>query len=279
MPKSIAIVGVGAIGCEFATFFSSFGVEVTLIGRGSQLLPHEDEDVSKALLRAFKKRGVRVMTSATISKAEIKVEEVELFINQGEPIKCELVLVAAGRTPYVEGLNLQNAGINRDEKGFIEVSPSFQTSQSHVYAIWDCVNTPGFAHAARAEAKVAASNVINARKEENASVSPSAVFSDPSVASCGLREKEAKARGIEVEVKKAYFKANAKAKIHGDDSGFVKIIVCPKSGIILGAAIIGAQATEIIHELLLAIEKKLTTRELKGMIHVHPSVSEIISYL
>ena len=137
----MAIIGVGPIACEFATFFNTFGIKVTLIGRSSQLLPSEDEDVSKALLRVFKKSNITVITSATIAKTELNENGVELFLNDSQDnIQCELVLSATGRVPYSDGLCLKNAMVKQDEKGFIEVRPSFMTSQKHIYAIGDCTS-------------------------------------------------------------------------------------------------------------------------------------------
>ena len=281
LPASICIVGGGPIGCEFATFFNAFGVEVTIIARGTQLLSSEDEDVSKALLRAFKKKNIKVITSATVKSVQVDEKGVELIVEAQaeEHVQSELVLCASGRTPYTQELKLENAGVELNARGFVGVDASFQTSQKHIYAIGDCIDTPAFAHTAYAEAKLAAENIISGLAATNVHITPSTTFTDPPVASCGMKEREAKEQGREVEVKKAYFKVNAKAKIHGDDSGFSKIIVCAQSGIVLGASIIGPEATEIIHELVLAVEKELTYVELKGMIHAHPTISEIIRYL
>ncbi|MCD6433452.1 MAG: dihydrolipoyl dehydrogenase [Sulfurimonas sp.] len=280
LPKSIAIVGVGPIACEFATFFNAFGVEVTLIGRSSQLLPNEDEDISKALLRVFKKSNIRIITSATVTKAKLNEDSVELFLDANqESIKCELVLCAIGRIPNCESLNLENANVKVDERGFVEITPSLRSSQKHIYAIGDCIDTPAFAHTAYAEAKIATKNIINSESKTNTHITPSTIFTNPQIASCGLKERDAKKQGREIEVKKAFFKVNAKAKIHGDDSGFAKVIVCAKSAVVLGASIIGVEATEIIHELVFAVEKKLTITELREVIHAHPTVSEIITYL
>jgi len=162
---------------------------------------------------------------------------------------------------------------------FIQVNSAFQTTEEHIYALGDCIDTPAFAHTAYAEAKIAAHNILTGEKTANTHITPSTIFSHPQIASCGLREKEAIKQGIAVEVRKALFKVNAKAKILGDDSGFAKIIVCSQSGVILGATIIGTQATEIIHELVVAVEKKITANELRAMIHAHPTVSEIVRYL
>ncbi len=280
LPKSIAIIGVGPIACEMATFFSALHVKVTLIGRSQRLLPSEDEDISKALLRVFKKSDITVLTSTTIAKAQLNVEGVALSFNENqENIQCELVLSAAGRIPYTKGLNLENIGLNSDEKGFIEVSASFVSSQKHIYAIGDCINTLSFAHTAYAEAEIVASNIINSKSDINTHITPSTIFTNPQIASCGLKERDEKEQDIEIEVKKAYFKVNAKAKIYGDDAGFVKLIICSKTGIILGATIIGVEATEIIHELVLCVEKKFTLEALREVIHAHPTISEIITYL
>lgn len=279
LPASVVIVGGGPIGCEFATFFNAFGVEVTLLVRGEQLLSSEDEDVSKALLRAFKKRDIKVITSTLIQKAEIDEQEVRLYLDTDECIKSELVLCATGRIPYTQGLLPENAGIELDTKGFVNVNEAFQTVQKHIYAIGDCIDTYAFAHTAYAEAKIAAHNIISGETRSNTHITPITTYTDPAIASCGLKEKEAAEQGHAVEIKKVVFKVNAKAKILGDDSGFAKLVVSADSGVILGASIIGAEATEIIHELVLAVEKKLTYMDVKEMIHAHPSVSEIIRYL
>lgn len=280
LPKSIAIVGAGPIACEFATFFNSFGVEVTLIGRSARLLSGEDEDVSKALLRAFKKANIKVITSAILSKSEVMEDGVELFFEgTQESIKCELVLSAVGRVPNTQDINIENAGVKLDKKGFVVITPSFASSQEHIYALGDCVDTPAYAHTAAAEAKIVAKNITAHESKTNPHLSPSTIFTNPQIASCGLKESEAKEQAIEVEVKKALFKVNAKAKINGDDAGFAKVVISAKSGVVLGACIIGVEATEIIHELVFAVEKKLTITELREVIHAHPTVAEIITYL
>ena len=280
LPKSVVIMGCGPIGCEFATFFNTFGVDVTMIGRSEQLLPSEDVDVSKALLRVFKRNSIKVFTSTTVKSSEETEDGVKLTLTEtNESIECEIVLSAVGRVPNTDGLNLSNAGVEIDDKGFIVVKPSFQTTKEHIYATGDCINTPAFAHTAYAEGEITASNIINNEKQSNTHITPATIFTNPEIASCGLKENEAKEKGIEVDVKKAYFKVNSKAKIHGDDSGFIKMLVCPKSDVILGATIIGVEATEIIHELVIAVERKVTAKELKGLIHAHPTIAEIVSYL
>jgi len=281
LPASVAIVGGGPIGCEFASFFAAFGVQVTLIVRGPRLLSNEDEELSKALMRAFKKRNIRILTSSTVQSAEVGEEEVTLQL-EGESsgtLRCEVVLCAAGRLPNTGDLGLEKAGVELSKKGFVSVDAAFRSSQPHIYALGDCIDTPAYAHTAYAEARIVARNIATGEAGENSRFSPSAIFTHPAVASCGLQESQAKQRGLDIEVKKAYFKANAKAKIKGDDAGFAKIVVDAGSGRILGAALIGAEATEIIHELLLAVEREMTTQELRSHIHAHPTVSEILTHL
>lgn len=280
LPKSIAIIGCGPIGCEFATFFNTFGVDVTMVGRSAQLLPSEDLDVSKALLRVFKRDGIKVILSVTVESSKVYEDGVELILSENkESIKCDMVLSAMGRVPYTDGLNLLSAGVELDDRGYIDVKPSFQTTQEHIYAAGDCIPTKAFAHTAYAEAKISANNIINNQNLSNTHITPSTIFTHPEIASCGLKENEAKEQAKEVDVKKAYFKVNSKAKIHGDDSGFIKVVVCAKTDVILGATIIGVEATEIIHELVIAVEKEVTYKELKGLIHAHPTVAEIVSYI
>jgi len=282
IPSSIVIIGGGFIGCEFATFFNAFGVDVTMIARGTQLLSSEDEDVSKALLRAFKKRSINVLFSSKVLNTTTDEDGVELAINtenEEHNIKCELVLCATGRIPYTDGLQLENATIKQSSKGFIEVNRSFQTTQEHIYAAGDCIDTLGYAPVAYTEGKIAADNIISGEIKTNTHVAPATIFSDPQIATCGLSEKEAKRLELDIDVKKAYFKANAKAKILGDDSGFIKIIIASQDGIVLGASVVGVEAVEIIHILVAAVERKVTLKELAGMIYAHPTISEIIRNL
>lgn len=278
LPKSVAIVGGGAIGCEMASFFNGFGVEVTLSGRREYLVPNEDEDVSKALMREFKKRGIKLLTGMSVGKAEVNSSGVTLKIGE-ETVSADLLLVAAGRVPNTEGLEAEKAGVVLDAKGYVEAGADFRSSVPHIYAIGDCIATPGFAHTAYAEAKVAAHNILTGDSKANERLTPSAIFAHPNVGSCGLSETQAKAQGLVVEIKKAYFKASARAKIHGNDGGFAKVVVDAASGKLLGASVVGVGATETVHELLLAIEQGMTLEELKSIIYVHPSLAEIVTLL
>ncbi len=281
LPGSVAILGGGAIGCEMASFFNAFGVEVTLIQRRERLLPSEDAEVAKALMREFKKRGIRVLSGTILEEATVGDGGIGLRIGGGNPeeIRCDILLCATGRSPFTEGLGLEKAGVVRDANGFIDVNGYLQTSRDHIYALGDCIDTPAYAHTAYFEASIAAHTILHGPQRANTPITPSVVFTHPQIASCGLGEEEAKERGIAVEVRKAYFKVNSKAKIYGDDAGFVKIVTDAQNGTVLGASIIGADATEIIHEMVVAVEKKIALQELKSFIHAHPTVSEIVRFL
>lgn len=278
LPDSIAIVGGGPIGCEMASFFNGFGVDVTLIGRRDYLVPQEDDDVAKALMREFKKRGIRLLTGVSVERTEVTDSGVTLTVGD-ETVECETVLVAAGRVPNTTGLAAEKAGVSLDGKGYVEVHGNFRTANPNIYAVGDCLPTPGYAHTAYAEAKVAAHNILTGESKENTRLSPSAIFAHPNVGSCGLNEAQAKVQGLEIEVKKAYFKASARAKIHGNDGGFAKVVVDAKTGTVLGAAIVGVGATETVHELLVAVEQGMTLSQLKNLIYVHPSLAEIVTLL
>lgn len=274
-PEKIAIIGGGAVGCEFATFFSFIGSEVTMIIRGEHLLSKEDKDLAKALEREYRKRGIKILSKSTVTKSETSGKGVTLFLEE-ETVETDAVLVCTGRVPNTKDLELENAGVERDEKDFIKADETFATSQKHIYAVGDCINTVAYAHTAYKEAKVASYNIINGGSSTNSSLNPNGIFSEPQIASCGLKEKEAQEQNIAVEITKLYFKGNAKAKIEKDDSGFIKLITGPGSKKILGAAAVGVKATEIIHELLIAVEKEVSLEELEKLIHIHPTIAEQI---
>lgn len=279
LPESITILGGGAIGCEFATFFNAMGVEVNIITRGEHLVPKEDTDVSKVLMREFKKRGVNIITSAQIGGYSIQKGKIVLDIQgvEQKQIESDHLLLAIGREPNTKKLGLENSGVELDEKGFVKVDKTFKTSQDNIYAVGDCIDTIALAHGAYSEAKMAAENILNNTNKENNNVIPSVVYTVPQIARCGITQKEAEQKGINIEIKKNYYKANAKAKIAGDDSGIIKIILDPDSSTILGGTIVGIEASELINILARAVDEKTSLEEFQNSIYPHPSVSEVFS--
>ena len=275
IPNSILVVGGGAIGCEFATFFNSLGVKVDIAEFTSQIVPAEDVDVAKALQRELQKKGISITVEANVTSFIKNKDSVKIIMQtkKGEVISdYELVLVSIGRAPNTNELNLEKANINSD-RGFVTVSQELLASNSNVYALGDIIPTPALAHSAYNEANVVANN-INGSTCKPSTVIPFVTFCQPQVASVGKNEKILKAEGIEYETIKHFYKSSAKAKIKGDDSGFIKLLCEKSSGIILGGVMIGNDTTEHIHQILIAINTKLTKDELASMVFAHPTLSE-----
>jgi len=278
LPKSVLIVGGGAIGCEFATFFNALGVEVHIAEFTPQIVPAEDSDVAKALQRELQKKGIKITVDANVTSFKKNDASIEIVMQtkKGEiTTQYELVLVSIGRAPNTANLQLENAKIE-SQRGFITVNEHLQTSTTNIYAIGDVIPTPALAHAAYNEANILAKNIINNATNAPSKVIPFVTFCQPQVASVGKNEKTLKSEGIDYKAIKHFFKSSAKAKIKGDDGGFIKLLCEKESEIILGGAIIGHDATELIHQILIAIEKKTTTKELSQMVFAHPTLSESI---
>jgi dihydrolipoamide dehydrogenase len=279
LPKSILVVGGGAIGCEFATFFSSLGTTTQIAEFTPKLIPAEDDDMGKTLKREFERAGIKVDVKANITSYEINEEGVEVTIDLGKKQKVESfekILVSIGRVPNSEALNLDAANISSD-RGFVEVDENLKSiSNPKVYAIGDVIKTPALAHVAYYEAKRVAQQILDQDVFDENTAWPSVTFCSPQVASIGASEASLKEEGVSFKAKKVFFKPNAKAKIKGDDSGFIKILYNTETNKILGAGIIGNEATEIIHEFLVAINADLTLDDLSKMIFAHPTLSESV---
>jgi dihydrolipoamide dehydrogenase len=280
-PKSIVIVGAGAVGCEFADVFSSFGSQVTLLEVMPNILPVEDADSSKEVERAFKKRKIDVVTGAKLSNVKVGKDSVSMSVEAGgakKDIKADIVLVAAGRAPNVEDIGLKEQNVQLNERGFIKINERFETSAKGIYAIGDVAGPPMLAHKGEREgilvAEVLAGHKTHALDYTNV---PGATYCHPEVASVGLTEQACKDKKIEYKVGRFPFSANGRARTSGDTEGFVKIIRGAKYGEILGAHIVGAHATEMIHELVLARTNEYTVEEVDLAIHAHPTLSEAIA--
>ena len=278
IPESILIVGGGAIGCEFSTFFNSLGVNVHIAEFTPNLVPAEDEDVAKTLERELKRKGIKVTTNANVTNYTKNENSVTIDMQTPRGVtqdSYELVLISVGRAPNTKNIGLENANIKSD-RGYITVDKNLKTNNPNIYAIGDVVPTPALAHVAYNEAKTVASNILNSTQKEPSKVIPFVTFCNPQVASVGLNEKTLKKSNIDYEIKKQFFKSSSKAKIKGDDGGFIKLLCEKKSGLILGCSMIGNDTTELIHEILIAINAKLTKNDLKEMIFAHPTLSESI---
>ena len=281
-PKTMAVVGAGAVGCEFADVFNAFGTQVTLIEALPAILPVEDADCSAELTKSFKKRKIDVLTGAKISDVKVGKSSVTMSVEAGgkkQNIEVEKVLVAAGRAPNIEDIGLKEAGIQLTDRGFVKINERMETSVKGIYAIGDVAGPPMLAHKGSREGVVFAEFLAGEKHVHpvNYGNVPSATYCHPEVASIGMTEAQVKEKKIEYKVGKFPFSANGRARTSGETEGFVKIIRDAKYGEILGAHIIGAHATELIHELAVARENEYTVEEVDLAIHAHPTLSEAVA--
>jgi dihydrolipoamide dehydrogenase len=281
LPKSIIILGGGFIGVEFAHIMNGFGVAVQVVELLDRLLPIEDEESSAVLQRSFKKRGIGMYTSTRAKEMKRKKGGVGLVIETGEgetdELEAEKLLVVVGRAPNTEGIGLEELGIET-EKGFIPVADYYQTKVPSVYAIGDVVATPQLAHVASKEAEIAVEYMAgeNPVKKIDSSAIPSAVYCEPQVASFGYKEYEAREQGISYEKAVFPYRGAGKSVAIERSDGHVKILYDPETSEILGAHVAGAEATELIHEILLAKSSELLPGDIAGMVHAHPTLSEAV---
>ena len=280
-PKSLVIVGAGAVGCEFADVFSAFGSQVTIVEVMPNILPVEDVDCSKEVERAFKKRKIELLTGAKISGVKVGKDSVSMTVESGgakKELTADVVLVAAGRAPNIEEIGLKERGIQLTDRGFIKINERMETSLKGVYAIGDVAGPPMLAHKGEREGVIVAEVIAghHAQVLDYSNV-PGATYCHPEVASVGLTEQQCKDKKIEYKVGKFPFSANGRARTSGETEGFVKIIRGAKYGEILGAHIVGAHATEMIHELVVARTNEYTVEEVDLAIHAHPTLSEAIA--
>jgi dihydrolipoamide dehydrogenase len=279
-PKEFIIIGAGAIGIEFAYFYSVLGTKVTIIEMMDQILPIEDREISETLQKNFKKRGIEIYTSAKVEKAEVKGNEVCVSIEKdGKKIelKAEKVLSAIGVTGNVEGFGLQELGIEI-EQGHIKVDKTnYETNVPGIYAIGDVIGAPWLAHVASAEGITCVESIkgLNPHLVDYKNI-PGCTYCNPQVASVGITEAKAREEGYELKIGKFPFMASGKAFAVGEREGFVKLIFDSKYGELLGAHIIGSEATELIAELTLAKSMEATYESIIKTVHAHPTLSESI---
>ncbi len=279
-PASMVIVGAGAVGCEFADVFNAFGSQVTLIDVMPNVLPLEDIDASKEVERSFKKRGIAVLTGAKISNVKVGKDSVSMTVEAGSEKKeltANVVLVAAGRAPNIENVGLKEAGVQLTDRGFVKINERMETTAKGIYAIGDVAGPPMLAHKGSREGVVLAELLAGQTPHlVNYGNIPNATYCHPEVASIGMTEQQCKEKKLDYKVGKFPFSASGRARTSGETEGFVKIIRDAKFGEILGAHIVGAHATELIHELVVARANEFTVEEVNLAIHAHPTLSEAV---
>jgi dihydrolipoamide dehydrogenase len=278
IPKSLIIVGSGAVGVEFASIFKSFDTDVTILEMLPRMVPLEDEEVSKELARVYRKRGINFHLSAKVEKVEKTKSGIAVTFSvdgKQQKLEAEKILIAVGRKPYTDGVGLEKTRI-QSERGFVKTNEWMETSEPGIYAIGDIVlGRPQLAHVGAMEGIVAVSKI--AKKEDrpiDLMKIPNVTFCHPEIGSVGLTEAKARELGHNVKVGKFPFTANSRASIVGEHEGFIKIVSDSKYGEILGVHIIGPQATELIAEAVTAMELEATVEDLMWTIHAHPTLAE-----
>lgn len=280
VPKSLIVLGSGAVGTEFASVYSRFGSETTLVELMPRLMPLEDEEVSKEIEKSFRKRGIKALTGTKLERVEKTEAGVKVSGKDAKGgdvmLEAAMLLVAVGRMPYLEGLGIEGTKI-KVERGNVQVDEFCRTGEPGVYAIGDVIPTPWLAHLASKEGILAVEQIAGKNPPPiNMRQVPSCTYCDPEVASVGLTEAKARELGYDVKAAKFPFSASGKARILGEEEGFVKVVADKKYDEILGVHIIGAHATEIIHEAIVAMHLESTADELGRTIHAHPTVSEAV---
>jgi len=278
-PKEMIVIGSGAIGSEFAYYYNVFGTKIRLVEMLDRVLPLEDKDVSKVVENSFKKSGMKIYTSTKVNKIEVLKTKVKVHTERNgkvEVLEGEKALIAIGVTGNIENIGLENVGI-KTEKGSIAINEFNQTNISNIYSIGDVSGPPWLAHVASAQGHVAAEHAAShSNRPVDYSNIPGCTYCQPQVGSLGLTEEQAVDKGFDVKVGKFEFRASGKAMATGDTTGFVKLIFDKKYGELLGAHIVGSEATELIAELGMAKALETTWEELALTVHAHPTLSKAI---
>ncbi len=278
LPKSIIIVGAGAIGVEFAYFYNAFGTKVTLVEMLPQILPVEDEEVAKTLARSFEKQGIAMHVNTKCENFRVGKDSVKVDLVQGDArteVEAEVLLSAIGVVANIEGVLAANLKPEMD-RNYLKVDDSYQTTVKGIYAAGDIIGPPWLAHVATYEAVNAVNGMFGHGKPKRVKNFPGCTYCQPQVSSTGMTEKAAREKKLEINVGKFPFTASGKAVASAESEGFVKVISDAKTGEIYGAHIIGSEATELIAEYGLAVELEATIEEIHQTIHAHPTLSEAV---
>jgi dihydrolipoamide dehydrogenase len=282
LPKSLIVLGGGAIGCEFAQFFTRFGVKVTLIQRNKHLLKEFDTDAGTEVEKVFRREGIQIFTETKLvgAKRKGKLKSVS-FAQNGKTISvaAEEILFALGRIPNTKSLALEKAGV-KTEDGRIVTDKKMRTSAPHIFAAGDCTSLHEIVHIAVTQGEVAAHNILHPKSPRTLDdrLLISVVFTEPQVATVGLTEKTATERGVKFLAASYPFNDHGKSLLMGAEDGFVKLLANPKTGEIIGGSCVGPSGGELIHEIVAAMAKRMTVKELAALPHYHPTLAEIWTY-
>jgi dihydrolipoamide dehydrogenase len=275
IPERVLIVGGGAVGCEFAGFYSDLGRSVTLVEMLPDILPGEDPSAVRLLKAAMKKRGVDLRTGTRVESIRTEGETVRTALSDGEEVESGRVLLAMGRRPNIDGAGIREAGIDLED-GAVRVDERMATSVDNVYAIGDLVGGWLLAHVASREGIVAATRAAGGEDTMSYQAVPRCTFTRPEIASVGMTESEAKENGFEFESGRFSLSASGKAVADGETAGFIKVLTDASSGRVIGGVVVGRHASELMHEIALAVHAELPVDKLMSMIHAHPTFSESV---
>ncbi|MDA8169914.1 MAG: dihydrolipoyl dehydrogenase [Nitrospiraceae bacterium] len=274
IPRSMIIVGAGVIGSEFGGIFNALGTEVTIVEMMDRAVSTEDLEISEVLEREYKKRKIKILKNIKVDRVETRPDGVHAFTSDGKELAAEKMLVSIGRTLNTERIGLEEAGVEKGKRGEILVDEHMETGIKGVYAIGDCTGRILLAHVASTQGIVAAKNACGIEEKMDYNTVPAAIFTSPEIASVGLREFQAKEKGLDCRIGRFHYRALGKAHAIGEIAGFVKVLADASTDKIIGAHIIGAHASDLIQEMAVAIRNGLTARQVAGTIHAHPTLAE-----
>lgn len=274
LPKSLVIIGGGVIGCEFASLFHTLGVEVTILELLPSIIPTESKVMREALTKSFEKRGIKIKTEAKVQKIENVGEGIQVVFEEGTPLKADMALISVGRSLNTTDIGLDKAGVLTNAQGMIEVNEKMETSVDGIYAIGDIVSKLWLAHVATHQGLVAASNAMGQEAIMHYNAVPAVIYTHPEIGSVGLSLEDAQAKGYDAIVGAYPFEALGKAQAAAQTEGFAQVIIDKKTGEILGAQVMGADASSLIAEMTLAMTNELTTDSIMETIHAHPTLPE-----
>ncbi len=273
LPKTMAVVGGGVIGCEMADFLSAFGVDVHLIEMQPRLLPLEDENAARVLTQAFTKRGIKLHLGTSATAVDKTATGFEITLATGEKLTVDTVLAAIGRTVDTSALHLERIGVESTRKG-VRVNPQTMQLKDHIYAAGDITGLLQLAHAATRQGEVAASHLCGVAAEYHNERVPHAIYTSPEIASVGLSRAQAEAQHLQTKAHKAFFLANGRAVAQGQTDGYIEWLSDAQTDKLLGACCVGANASELIHIAAVALEANMTVEQLKQVVFAHPTLSE-----
>jgi dihydrolipoamide dehydrogenase len=275
LPKSLLVIGGGYIGCEFASIFSAMGTEVTIVEQLPAILARSDRQAVREVEKTLKEQGVTIHTGTSVEALETAEGKVTARLSGDRELSVEKVLVAVGRVPNTEGLGLEEAGV-RTDKGAVVVDEGMRTSAEGIFAIGDVTNIIQLAHVASYQGGIAVANALGGDRRADYRVVPSTIFTLPEIGQVGLTEEDCKEKGLEVKVGRFSYQASSKALCDGETRGSVKVVAAKEDGLILGASIVGEEASALIAEVALAMQEKMSAARLGEVIHSHPTLPEMI---